>query len=81
MLMISVGCIPLLFGIFCLIFLNHSSLCFGEAKSKSTQKSIEIQLKLIYRSPHIKVIVLSISYQLRLPRMRNRCRNRLMKSR
>ena len=49
--MISVGCISLLFGIFCLIFLNHSLLCFGEVKSKSVQKSIEIQLKLIYRSP------------------------------
>ena len=41
----------MLFGIFYLIFLNHSSLCFGEAKSKSAQKSIEIQLKLIDRSP------------------------------
>ena len=41
----------MLFGRFYLIYLNHSSLCFGEAKSKSAQKSIEIQPKLIYRSP------------------------------
>ena len=51
MLMICVGCILLLFGIFFLIFLNHSSLCFGDAKPKSAQKSIKIRLKLIYRSP------------------------------
>ena len=27
-----------LFGIFCLIFLDHSSLCSCKAKTKSTQK-------------------------------------------
>ena len=51
MFMISVGCISSLFGIFSLIFLNHSSLCFGETKSKPAQKSIKIHTKLIYRNP------------------------------
>ena len=51
MIMICVGCILLLFGIFCLIFLDHSLLCSCEAKTKSAQKSFKIQLKLIYRSP------------------------------
>ena len=49
--MISVGCISLLFGIFRLGLLNHSLLCFGEAKPKPAQKSIKIHPKLIYRNP------------------------------
>ena len=40
-----------LFGLFCLIFLDHSPLCSCKAKSKSAQKQIKIHVKLIYRSP------------------------------
>ena len=45
-----VGWISPLFGIFCLIFLDHSLLCSCEAKSKSARKSIKIQRKLIDRT-------------------------------
>ena len=51
MIVFSVGCFWPLFGIFCLIFLDHSLLCSCEVKSKSARKSIQIHSKLIYRSP------------------------------
>ena len=38
MLMFLVDWLLSLFGIFSLIFLDHSSLCSSEAKSKSAQK-------------------------------------------
>ena len=38
MLIFLVDCLLSLFGIFCLIFLDHSSLCSSDAKSKSAQK-------------------------------------------
>ena len=51
MIVLSVGCICLLFGICCLVFLDHSLLCTCKVKSESSRTSRQIHSKLIDRSP------------------------------